>query len=196
MDKTSVYEPPQQTIELERILGEGNIIDIGGGGEGLVSRIEGIRVYAVDVQMDEILEARIHNPPSNWIVADAINLPFGSNTFDIATLWFSLGYMKEWSIKKSVFQDIYRVLKKGGGINIKAIKIDCQEDMLVFRADYSLPDGTLSRTGYGVKGKQNQTVETVTNCLRKTGFVIDDILDFGHWFSLEGSKSLKSRPIV
>jgi len=114
----------------------------------------------------------------------------------VATLWFSLGYMKKWSIKKSVFQDIFRVLKKGGNINIKAIKIDCQEDMLVFRADYSLPDGTLSRTGYGVKGMQNQTLETVTNCLRKTGFVIIDILDFGHWFSLEGSKSLKSRPIV
>ncbi|MHA1908663.1 MAG: class I SAM-dependent methyltransferase [Candidatus Thorarchaeota archaeon] len=196
MVESQVFEPPSQKIQLERIDFEGLIIDIGGGGEGLVSRIEGSRVYAVDILMDEIREARIHNPPSNWFAADGTDLPFRSRMFDVATLWFSLGYMKEWTIKKSVLREVHRVLKDNASISIKAMKIDCTEEKLVFKVDYSLPDGTLSRTGYGVKGQQNQTLKTVTDCLHAIGFNVSKTHDFEHWFSIEGSKSLKSGPIV
>lgn len=196
MNEPRVYEPPVQEILLDRIEKEGLIIDIGGGGEGLVSRIEGSRVYAVDVQMDEVREARIHNPPSNWFVADGSSLPFRNSMFDVATLWFSLGYMKQWSIKTNVIKEVYRVLKEDGQISIKAMKIDCDEEKLVFRVDYSLPDGTLSRTGYGVRGSQNQTLDTVSALLQEIGFTILESQNNGHWFKIHCSKSLKSRPIV
>ncbi|MHA2425249.1 MAG: class I SAM-dependent methyltransferase [Candidatus Thorarchaeota archaeon] len=196
MVKMRVYEPPPQKIQLERIEKKGLIIDIGGGGEGLVSRIEGTRVYAVDIQLNEIKEARIHNPPSNWFVADGTTLPFREGMFDVASLWFSLGYMKDWEVKRSVLQEAHRVLKDDGQISVKAMKIDCDEEKLVFRVDYSLPDGMLSRTGYGVIGQQNQTQETVADCLQDIGFRIIETHDFVHWFSIEGSKSLKSGPIV
>ena len=196
MDTTQVFEPPSQKIKLGRIWKKGLIIDIGGGGEGLVSRIEGPRVCAVDIRMDEIREARIHNPPSNWFACDGSQLCFHSSTFEVVTLWFSLGYMKEWNLKSAVLSEAYRVLGHGGEISIKAAKIDCREERLVFRADYTLPDGSLSRTGYGLKGQQNQTIETVAELVRDVGFQLVQCDDYGHWFSMEGSKSLKSGPIV
>jgi len=196
MDTAQVFEPPSQKIKLGQIWKKGLIIDLGGGGEGLVSRIEGARVCAVDIRMDEIREARIHNPPSNWFACDGSQLCFHSSTFDAATLWFSLGYMKEWDTKKGVLREVYRVLNHGGIISIKAITIDCEEERLVFRADYTLPDGTLSRTGYGLKGQQNQTIETVAKLVCEVGFQLVQCHDYGHWFSMEGSKSLKSGPIV
>jgi ubiquinone/menaquinone biosynthesis C-methylase UbiE len=196
MVESNIYEPPLQEIQLERLEREGIIIDIGGGGEGLVSRIEGSRVYAVDIKMDEVREARIHGPPTNWVVADGGNLPFRKNMFDIATLWFSLGYMKDWDIKRKVLKDVHRVLKEDGIVSIKAMRIDCKEEKLVFKVDYSLPDSTLSRTGYGVRGNQNQTLDTVCTLIQEIGFTILETKDFCHWFKIYCSKSLKSGPIV
>ncbi|MCK5151943.1 MAG: class I SAM-dependent methyltransferase [Candidatus Thorarchaeota archaeon] len=195
MPDLTIFEPPDQKIPLERIPGDGLIVDIGGGGEGLVSRIEGTRVCAIDKKMDEIREAMIHNPPSNWFVGDGAHLSFKDDVFDVVTLWFSLGYMKDWHIKRAVLLDAYRVLKEGAIISIKATKIVCEEERLVFRVDYSLPDGTLSRTGYGLKGQQNQTLQTVMTCLQEIGFEVTEYHDYDHWFTIEGAKSLKSGPI-
>ncbi len=196
MDTAQVFEPPSQKIELERLWKKGRIIDIGGGSEGLVSRIEGTRVCAVDIRMDRIREAKIHDSSSNWFACDATQLCFQSSTFDVATLWFSLGYMKKWSEKKEVLSETYRVLSQDGTISLKAVNINCKEDQLVFKVDYVLPDGSLSRTGYRLKGQQNQTMETVAKLVRDVGFQLVACHDYGHWFSMEGSKSLKSRPIV
>ncbi len=195
MVESNIYEPPSQEIQLQHIERKGLILDIGGGGEGLVSRIEGSRVFAIDIQMDEIREARIHNPPSNWFVADGTTLPFRERVFDVATLWFSLGYMNEWSIKRSVLQEVHRVLKDDGLLLLKAMKIDCKEEKIVFRVDYSLPDGTLSRTGYGVRGNQNQTLDTVGALLQEIGFSLSESQDYNHWFKIYCSKSLKSGPM-
>ena len=196
MVNSRIYEPPVQIIHLEKIERRGIIIDIGGGGEGLVSRIEGSRVFAVDIQMDEIREAGIHDPPSNWFVADGMNLPFRNEMFDICTMWFSLGYMKDWLVKRTVLQEVYRVLKKDGLVSIIAMKIDCEEEKLVFKVDYYFPDGTPSRTGYGVRGNQNQTIETISRLLDEIGFTIVETDDYVHWFKIYCSKSLKSGPIV
>ena len=196
MRKMRTYEPPSQKIQLERIEKKGLVVDIGGGGEGLVSRLEGARVCAVDIRMDEIREARIHNPPSNWFACDGSQLCFHSSTFDIATFWFSLGYMKGWKLKADVLGEAYRVLGHGGVILIKAARVDCKEERYVFKVDYTLPDGSLSRTGYGLKGQQNQTMKTVAELVQDVGFQVVACHDYGHWFSIEGSKSLKSGLIV
>jgi 2-polyprenyl-3-methyl-5-hydroxy-6-metoxy-1,4-benzoquinol methylase len=62
MQNASTFEVPTQKIRLDRLPQGEPILDIGGGGEGLVSRIEGARVCAIDIRMDEIREARIHDP--------------------------------------------------------------------------------------------------------------------------------------
>ncbi|MHA1882052.1 MAG: class I SAM-dependent methyltransferase [Candidatus Thorarchaeota archaeon] len=189
MDDASRFEVPQQEITLEQIPGTGRIIDIGGGGEGLVSRIEGQRVCALDRRISEVREARIHDPPVNWIVGDGQMLSFRNSAFQVATSWFSLGYMPSWEVKKRVMQEVHRVLEKDGVYSIIACTIDCEEEVYIFRVLYTLPDGTISQTGYGVRGGQGQTPSTVSKLLGEVGFTGIEISDNGYWFQITARKT-------
>jgi ubiquinone/menaquinone biosynthesis C-methylase UbiE len=185
MSETQTHiEIPEQKIKLRRLERDGLILDIGGGGEGLVSRIEGDRVCAVDIRMSEIREAQIHEHFSNWIVADGRNLCFDDRVFDIVTLWFSLGYMSNWGTKRAVLEAAYRVLKKNGRLSIMASCIPKAGTSLIFWATFTLPDGTLSKTGYGVKGGQNQTLPRILELATDVGFNQHQYEDHGEWFRL------------
>jgi ubiquinone/menaquinone biosynthesis C-methylase UbiE len=179
---------PTQRIILDALPMDRLILDIGGGGEGLVSRISGKHVCAVDYRMSEILEARIHNPPANWFVSDARHLPFRQNSFDIATLWFSLGYMRDWATKEQVLSRVLETLRAGGELSILASRIDCREDYFIFNALFTLPDGTTSKVGYGVKGNQKQTLTRVYSLLRKVGFDEIQTEDHNWWFRVHAVK--------
>ncbi|MFW9927416.1 MAG: class I SAM-dependent methyltransferase [Candidatus Thorarchaeota archaeon] len=196
MSKYSVFETPIQEIHLPLLPLRGLVIDVGGGSEGLVSRMEGSRVCAVDINFAKIREAMIHGSLSNWFTCDGQTLCFASHSFDIATLFFSLGYMRDHETKVRVLEEVYRVLKPDGLVYIKASRIDDDYDKLVFLADFILPDGTVSRIGYSVRGRQNQSIESIASILLKTGFEIIERKDNGYWFEITGSKSLKSRPNV
>ena len=185
----SRVETPVQQINLRRLSPEGLILDIGGGGEGLVSRIAGERVCALDIRMSEVREAQIHGAPANWIVADGQNLGFNSGSFDEVTLWFSLGYMRDWDTKRRVLEEAWRVLKKQGSISIMATKIPDATEQFVFWAHFTFPDGSVSKTGYGVRGDQGQTMENVVNLLEKLGFKIMSTEDHKAWFSITGKRS-------
>ncbi|MHA2080678.1 MAG: class I SAM-dependent methyltransferase, partial [Candidatus Thorarchaeota archaeon] len=167
---------------------DGLILDIGGGGEGLVSRIEGDRVCAVDIRMSEIREAQIHGHSSNWFVADGATLCFSDNVFDIVTLWFSLGYMSDWNTKQAVLNAAYRVLKKNGRLSIMASNIPETTERRVFWAIFTLPDGTLSKTGYGVRGGQNQTLHRILELLTKARFSQHQYENHDEWFKVESRK--------
>ncbi len=184
---SSRYETPIQEITLRHIKTEGLILDIGGGGEGLVSRIEGKKVCAIDIRLSEIREAQIHGPPSNWFVGDGQHLCFQNNVFDTVTLWFSLGYMSDWSMKKNVLEEVHRVLIKKGRLSILASKIPEDCERLIFWGNFTLPDGTVSQTGYGVIGGQDQTPERVVQLLKSIGFEVSS-QDNGVWFEIQASK--------
>jgi ubiquinone/menaquinone biosynthesis C-methylase UbiE len=179
-----ILSSPTQRIELNELPKNRLILDIGGGGEGLVSRIGGRQIFAVDYRMSKILEARIHNPPANWFVSDAQFLPFHRNSFDMATLWFSLGYMKDWAIKERVLSQAFEAIKKNGKLSILASRIDCKEKRFIFNALFALPDGTVTKVGYGVHGNQEQTLDRVCSLLRKVGFVDLQTEDSGWWFKI------------
>ena len=185
----SRVETPVQQITLKRLNPEGLILDIGGGGEGLVSRIEGERVCALDIRMSEVREAQIHGAPANWIVGDGQNLGFSGGSFDEVTLWFSLGYMRDWDTKRRVLEEAWRVLKEQGSISIMASKIPDSTEEFVFWAHFTLPDGTVSKTGYGVRGNQKQTMESVVNLLEKLEFNILSAVDHEVWFSITAKRS-------
>ena len=113
---------------------------------------------------------------------------FKDNSFQIATFWFSLGYMSDWKIKENVMKEVHRVLQMGGLVSILASKIDCDEERLIFRVIYTLPDGTLSQIGYGVKGNQNQTISTISKLLVDTNFEIVNQVETNHWFQITARK--------
>lgn len=184
----SFFETPLQRIELRRLPRSGQIIDVGGGGEGLVSRIGGARVCAVDIDMNKIREAQIHGFSSQWILAGAQTLPLKDSSFDTATLWFSLGFIRDWSAKEQVVDEIVRVLKPEGRISILGATIDCSEDRFVLKAQFSFPDGPISQMSYGMVGRQNQTIESVTEVLKQVGFGSLKVEDNTFWFRIEGRK--------
>lgn len=138
--------------------------------------------------MSEIREAQIHSHSSNWFVADGRYPCFKDEIFDSVTLWFSLGFMSDWSIKRAVLEAAHRVLKKKGKLSIMASRIPDQGDSLIFWATFTFPDGTLSKTGYGVKGGQNQTLPRLLELIADIGFEQHSYEDHGEWFKVESRK--------
>jgi ubiquinone/menaquinone biosynthesis C-methylase UbiE len=187
-DSPQHIETPLQKINLERLNSNGLILDIGGGGEGLVSRIEGDRVCALDIRLSEIREAQIHGHSSNWFVADGTDLCFKDDVFDVVTLWFSLGYMSDWNTKRAVLEAAFQVLKKNGRLSVMASRIPESGASLIFWAVFTLPDGTLSKTGYGVRGGQNQTLHRIMDLVTDIGFTQNKHEDHGEWFKIESRK--------
>jgi len=188
MAERGVFKPPIQRVKLEEIPGSGLILDVGAGGEGIVSRLAGERVCAVDVNIDKIHEAMIYEQDAHWFVCDGRALCFRENTFDIATLWFSLGYIRTVTAKQEVFRDVYRVLRPDGLLLLRAFRLDCEETGAVIRIDFEFPNGTITRTGYGVACQRNQTIEAVTSLMRLCGFSIEHGEDKGMLFSIRGRK--------
>ncbi len=181
----TVFRTPLQEVVLNRVTGPGRIIDIGGGGEGLVARVEGDRVCAVDIRMDEVREARIHETQATWVVADARSLCFRDATFDIATFWFSLGFMPGWDVKRHVVREVSRVLTGSGALLVKACRIDCDTDVFIFRMRGILPDGTITQVGYGMHGRQGQDMSRTAALLEECDFHVVRMEDHGHWFEVE-----------
>ena len=72
----------QQTIEIKPIKTDGFILDIGGGGEGIIGKLNGTQVAAIDKRPQELEET--HNDALK-IVMDATDLKFLDNTFTAAT---------------------------------------------------------------------------------------------------------------
>ena len=59
---------------------DGSVIDIGGGGEGIIAQIGNERITAIDKNQSEINEAKPNAPKANWILADATNIRNMSST--------------------------------------------------------------------------------------------------------------------
>jgi ubiquinone/menaquinone biosynthesis C-methylase UbiE len=188
MAERGVFKPSIQRVKLEEIPGSGRILDVGAGGEGIVSRLAGERVCAVDINIDKIREARIYEQDAHWFLCDGRALCFRENTFDIATLWFSLGYIRTVTAKQEVFREVFRVLRPDGLLLLQAFRLDCEETGAVIRIDFEFPDGTITRTGYGVACQQDQTIRTVTRLVSLCGFSIELCEDRGGLFVIYGRK--------
>lgn len=186
--KLSSFETPLQMIELNELPAKGRIIDVGGGGQGLVSKIRGSQVCAVDIDMNKIREAQIYDFESHWLLADGRALSFKDASFDTATLWFSLGFIHDRSAKEQVMDEIFRVLRSDGLVSILAATIDCSEERFVLRGQFSFPDGTISQMSYGLAGRQKQTIETVDALLEQANFRKLTVEDNGYWFKIAARK--------
>ena len=90
-------------------------------------------------------------------------------------------------MKKNVLEEVYRVLVKGGRLSILASKIPKDYEHLIFWGNFTLPDGTVSQTGYGVKGDQGQTLDRIIQLLVPIGFRVSS-QDNGAWFEIQATK--------
>lgn len=127
----------------------GYILDIGGGGEGVIGKLKGEQVIAIDPSKRELEEA-----PAGplKIIMDARDLQFLDDTFGTATSFFTLMYIKGPDHEK-VFSEVFRVLKSGGLFLIwDAIipqRLDEDKDLAVFPLSVKLPNEEID-AAYGV----------------------------------------------
>ena len=164
-------------------LPKGRVIDIGGGGEGVIAQAGGNRIVPVDKFISEIHEAKAKAPNNPWMVADATELPYKDHGFDNATAFFSCMYMSE-EIKADVFRETKRVLKKGGEFWVWDGNMSPKSKVFAIRLAVDLPDIPTIRTIYGVKAK-DQTATSVCSSLRKAGFETEVIGSHKHTYFIK-----------
>ena len=173
---------PKQHISIQQIP-KGLVIDIGGGGEGVIAQAGGARVVAIDKHMSEIHEARGKALDVPWIVADATALPFLSHSFDSATAFFSCMYMSS-DVQEQVFRETRRVLKTGGEFWIWDALIVPQSKAFAIRLQVDSPAMHTINTVYGVKAR-GQSAAGIGSLLRQAGFESEVITDRKDWFLIQ-----------
>lgn len=175
----SALSKPKQHIRIEAIP-QGKVIDIGGGGEGVIAQAGGARVVAVDKHESEIDEARSKAPEAQWVVADATALPFEGHSFDNATAFFSCMYMPGDALSE-VFRETRRVLKNGGEFWIWDAEMDLRGKVFALRLQVDLPAKPSVHTAYGVRAKE-QSAEGMGRLLQEAGFELAEMIHRKHWF--------------
>jgi ubiquinone/menaquinone biosynthesis C-methylase UbiE len=169
---------PKQHIVIREIP-NGKVIDIGGGGEGVIAQVGGAAVVAIDKYISEIHEARGKAPTAPWMVADATELPCESHCFDHATAFFSCMYMSD-DVKEKVFRETRRVLKNDGEFWVWDAHIPPKSKMFAIRLQVDIHDQHTINTIYGVKAK-DQSAVSIGNLLQKAGFESEIITNRKHW---------------
>ena len=159
-------------IDLSNIRMEGRILDIGGGGEGVIGQFKGKQVVSIDYSKSELEEA-----PDNEalkIIMDANDLKFLDDTFDTITAFYSVMYIPI-NDHKRVLQEIYRVLKPGGDfllwdLTIPERSIE-EKDIILVILNVKFKDKILD-TGYGVKWDKIQDANHFIDLGKVVGFEV------------------------
>lgn len=151
---SQVLQFDKQEITIAEFETEGFILDIGGGGEGIIGRLKGSQVIAIDILRSELMEAP-EGPLK--IVMDAMDLQFLNETFQTVTSFFTLMYIQSHD-HEQVFREVFRVLKPGGVFRLWDAEIpksrNATQNRVVVPLRILLPDQTVE-TGYGVKRPPN-----------------------------------------
>ncbi len=180
---------PEGKVFLKRL--EGFVIDVGAGGEGMIAKTCGKETVCVDINKREIDEARSRGTVANWVLCDACFMPFKNDTFDVATFFFSLMYIKTFERKHTVMTEAKRVLKSDGLLYLWDATIREKPDLYVVFIEANLPDEEKIYTGYGVKGKEKeQTLELINKLALEAGFKVTKELCKNEIFQLEMQKQI------
>ncbi len=183
-----VYKHPDLEVAVPDFPAEGLILDIGGGGEGVIGQLKGKQVVAIDLIKRELEDAP--GEPLLKIVMDARDLKFLDNTFATATVFFTFMYIEPKDHEK-VLQEIHRVLKPGGRALIWDVvfpkKTDERQIYVLFRLKIKLPAKEI-QTGYGVRFAEGQGAEHMIDLAKKCGFEVGSRQDNRGWYFIELKK--------
>ena len=154
------------------------ILDIGGGGEGIIGKVYGRNVIAIDRELEELEET---NNKSIKIVMDACEMKFSSNQFDVTTSFFSLMYMNNKEKEKAIVE-VNRVLKPGGVFEIWDTNVPMYkgkgQDIYVLQLQIKL-ETEIINTGYGVlMDDKGQNVAGLKTLIMKSGFEIMEYYEY------------------
>ena len=159
-------------IDLNIFEMEGRILDIGGGGEGVIGQLKGSQVIAIDPSKRELEEAP-KNESLN-IIMDGKDLKFLDNTFDSVTAFFTLMYIP-LKDHETVFKEIHRVLKKEGEFFLWDLIIppsdDRKEEIYIIALKIKVNENIIN-TGYGTRWKKDQNADFFLQLGKDVGFEV------------------------
>jgi len=179
---------PKLEVAVPDFPAEGLILDIGGGGEGVIGQLKGRQVVAIDLLKRELQDAP--GEPLLKIVMDARDLKFLDKAFDTATVFFTFMYIAPADHAK-VFQELHRVLRPGGRLliwdPIFPAKADPAKPRIMYPLHVKLPAKEIN-TGYGVKIVEGQGAEHFLELAKASGFDVVGKKSETGWFHLELKK--------
>jgi ubiquinone/menaquinone biosynthesis C-methylase UbiE len=165
------YQFEQIKLEVGDFQSEGFVLDIGGGGEGVIGRLKGKDVIAIDIRKEELEEAA--DGPLK-IVMDATDLKFLDGTFNNVTAFFSLMYIKNQKDQQKIMEEVHRVLKPEGLFHVWDIDLshrpETDKEFYIVFLRYRVHDEEIG-TGYGARWPAEQRGEKYYLSLaEKAGF--------------------------
>jgi ubiquinone/menaquinone biosynthesis C-methylase UbiE len=188
IDEKRIIETKLQKITVERRDFSGKIIDIGGGGEGIVGMLYGKQAISIDKRQDELDEAE---NDAQKIVMDACNLEFEDESFDAEAFFYSLMYMNSEEKTKALSEAI-RVLKHDGILEIWDTEIPQydggEKDVFLTHLDINVSDKSVKTSyGVGLDGKR-QTFLEIKSAIESIGVKIIDSKKAGSSFYISAVK--------
>lgn len=182
--KQDLHFLDKQIVVIHDFKADGFILDIGGGGEGVIGQLKGKQVISIDLKKEELLEAA--NGPLK-IVMDATELKFLDKSFNSVTAFYSLMYMTTHEHER-VFNEVFRVLNYEGLFRIWDVQLihkDCiNKPGFAVPVEIILPDTTIS-VGYGSYWPKNKyCLNYYIELANKTGLQVVDKNTIGDSFFL------------
>lgn len=153
-------------IRLQKNL-TGSILDIGGGGEGVIGRIYGEQVIAIDNRQEELDEA-----PDGFEkrLMDASSLVFADGVFDHATSFFTFMFM-DAATQRAAIREAARVLKPHGTLHIWDAEIESAYPVPFCIELLIDTEGQPIHTTYGVGKLDVQSAESLRLFCLESGLV-------------------------
>ena len=154
-------------IDLTSVAINGRILDVGGGGEGVIGRQYGDAVVAIDIRKDELAET---SGAGLKIVMDAADMQFVDCQFDAVTCFYSLMYMKQDVFEKAI-SEAQRVLKPGGCLYIwdTEISFEPSDESFVAQLDVQMTNERIT-PGFGMYWNRGQSAQSVLDTCTRAGF--------------------------
>lgn len=173
IDWSQYFVLPHQEVTLPDIDNKGGLIlDVGGGGEGIIGLLKGKDVVAIDMRKDE-LEGTTNE--SLKVVMDARDLKFIDESFTVATVYFTFMYIPKEDFE-AIFREIWRVLKSGGEVLIWDAIVEVppeerEKQRFVVILKTHFPNGQENQTGFGGIVR-DQDLESFLKPAQKVGFKV------------------------
>jgi SAM-dependent methyltransferase len=180
---------PKLEVAVADFPAQGLILDIGGGGEGVIGQLKGRQVVAIDLIKRELEDAP--GGPLLKIVMDARALGFLDGVFDTATVFFTFMYIAPADHAK-VFAELHRVLRPGGRLLVWdptfPEKAAPDKPKIMYPLHVRLPGKEID-TGYGVGIREGQGADHFVELAKAAGFELVSRKDEAGWFHLEFRKA-------
>jgi SAM-dependent methyltransferase len=187
--KDQIFYLSPQEISLENFNAPGFILDIGGGGEGIIGQLKGSQVIAIDTHPDEL---KFSAPGPLKIIMDARDLKFLDSSLYTATGFFCFMFIRQ-SDHLQVMREIFRVLDYGGKFFIWDAILPprptaTDKRIIAFKLKVRLPNRVID-TGYGTLWPdQAFDLEYYCALAEQAGFIILNHRENRQTFSLELTK--------